>query len=249
MSQSPAPVGPEGKSVLMVPLQTVTIEPGGTGTAGRAGEGGLVRWTRDGSAITIVADPPGGFMGAGQDGITGQLSADGRSMVFPSGLPDASVRSLWIREEDLPTGVLPEAESLGAGTDEARAREKAKQTTCLANIKQICVGLLMYAQDHDEALPPQGADLRETVMPYVRNERVLQCPEVGEGTSYALNERALGMRLGEIRSPAETVIVFETVDGKTPAYRHTGGTNIGFADGHAKWIAEANAGSLRLEVR
>ena len=34
----------------------------------------------------------------------------------------------------------------------ARAREKARQTSCLSNLKQIGLGFLMYAQDYDEAL-------------------------------------------------------------------------------------------------
>ena len=35
----------------------------------------------------------------------------------------------------------------------ARAREKARQTSCLNNVKQISLGILMYAQDYDEKLP------------------------------------------------------------------------------------------------
>ncbi len=32
----------------------------------------------------------------------------------------------------------------------AQAREKARQTTCLSNLRQLGVGLTMYMQDHDE---------------------------------------------------------------------------------------------------
>src|SRR5438270_13311006 len=35
----------------------------------------------------------------------------------------------------------------------AQAREAARQTTCLSNLKQLGTGLTMYAQDHDETLP------------------------------------------------------------------------------------------------
>ena len=34
----------------------------------------------------------------------------------------------------------------------ARAREKARQTSCLSNVKQLTLGLMMYAQDYDERL-------------------------------------------------------------------------------------------------
>ena len=40
----------------------------------------------------------------------------------------------------------------------AQAREKARQTQCLSNMKQIGVGLMMYAQDYDETLPIQPLD-------------------------------------------------------------------------------------------
>jgi len=35
----------------------------------------------------------------------------------------------------------------------ARAREKARQTKCLSNVKQLGMSLLMYASDHDGAFP------------------------------------------------------------------------------------------------
>jgi prepilin-type N-terminal cleavage/methylation domain-containing protein len=35
----------------------------------------------------------------------------------------------------------------------ARAREKARQTTCTSNQRQIAASVQMFAQDHDETLP------------------------------------------------------------------------------------------------
>lgn len=35
----------------------------------------------------------------------------------------------------------------------AQAREKARQTTCTSNVRQIGLGLMMYAQDYDEIFP------------------------------------------------------------------------------------------------
>ena len=35
----------------------------------------------------------------------------------------------------------------------ARAREKAKQTQCLSNVKQIGLGLMMYTSDYDDCMP------------------------------------------------------------------------------------------------
>ena len=35
----------------------------------------------------------------------------------------------------------------------AKAREKARQSSCLSNVKQIMLGVLQYCQDYDENLP------------------------------------------------------------------------------------------------
>ncbi len=35
----------------------------------------------------------------------------------------------------------------------AQAREKARQTSCLSNEKQIALGVMQYVQDYDEAFP------------------------------------------------------------------------------------------------
>ncbi len=38
----------------------------------------------------------------------------------------------------------------------AQARAKARQVTCLSNVKQLGLAILSYAQDYDETLPPSG---------------------------------------------------------------------------------------------
>lgn len=38
----------------------------------------------------------------------------------------------------------------------ARARENARRSACLSNMKQIGLGLMQYTQDYDEKLPAQG---------------------------------------------------------------------------------------------
>ena len=67
----------------------------------------------------------------------------------------------------------------------ARAREKARQTSCLSNIKQIALSSLMYAQDYDEFPPPQlmwrpgGATFYtwcDLIQPYCKNLQLFVCP-------------------------------------------------------------------------
>ena len=45
----------------------------------------------------------------------------------------------------------------------AQAREKARQTACVSNLKQIGSGLAMYVQDYDERLPDRHLDLKGAV--------------------------------------------------------------------------------------
>jgi prepilin-type N-terminal cleavage/methylation domain-containing protein/prepilin-type processing-associated H-X9-DG protein len=63
----------------------------------------------------------------------------------------------------------------------AQARERARTTTCLSNLKQLGTGVTMYLQDYDGAYPlawyntPQyGFDC--VLQPYVKNLQVFGCP-------------------------------------------------------------------------
>jgi prepilin-type N-terminal cleavage/methylation domain-containing protein/prepilin-type processing-associated H-X9-DG protein len=63
----------------------------------------------------------------------------------------------------------------------AQAREKARMTSCLSNMKQIGVGLMMYVQDYDQTYPRirfVGGDYvwRNAVEPYLKNQGILACP-------------------------------------------------------------------------
>ncbi len=56
------------------------------------------------------------------------------------------------------------------------ARDRAGDTACLSNLKQLGLGLLMYAVDHDLHMPPDPGDWRP-VLPYIRNHDIFRCPE------------------------------------------------------------------------
>ncbi len=53
----------------------------------------------------------------------------------------------------------------------AQAREKARQSACLSNLKQLGNAAMMYVQDYDESLPLQTAG--GTVVPYHPRETTL----------------------------------------------------------------------------
>ncbi|MCC7492148.1 MAG: DUF1559 domain-containing protein [Fimbriimonadaceae bacterium] len=66
----------------------------------------------------------------------------------------------------------------------SKAREKARQASCSANLRQWSAAYLMYAQDHDEVFPPAYWDYSGNVTmtwlgfcePYVKNAQLKHCP-------------------------------------------------------------------------
>jgi prepilin-type N-terminal cleavage/methylation domain-containing protein/prepilin-type processing-associated H-X9-DG protein len=94
----------------------------------------------------------------------------------------------------------------------AKAREKARQSSCLNNQRQIAVAMLMYAQDHDEMMPDSS-----NVWPEINVDRnILMCPTKGKkvANAYVYNDGVSSLALGEIVSPESTVL---TCDGQHSA--------------------------------
>ncbi len=118
----------------------------------------------------------------------------------------------------------------------ARAREKARQTSCLSNVKQMSLGMLMYVQDYDEKFPyyAQGSYTVDPwvfwphqLQPYIKNWQVYRCPSspygaemTYHGTYYpqrpcygVTNElwrTATGFQLARVERPAEKFMLFDS---------------------------------------
>jgi len=62
----------------------------------------------------------------------------------------------------------------------AKVREKARQTSCSSNLKQLALGLLQYTQDFDETYPNSndqyGEGWASRIYPYVKNGGLYGCP-------------------------------------------------------------------------
>lgn len=97
----------------------------------------------------------------------------------------------------------------------AQARAKARQTACASNMRQMGVGILMYAQDYDELLPTgevdgpkvpwtrhPGLPATSTVTsdpywyviidPYIKNKDLLVCPGAEEPFGFPRGEAYAG---------------------------------------------------------
>lgn len=184
----------------------------------------------------------------------------------------------------------------------ARARENARRSSCMSNLKQIGLGVMQYLQDYDEKYPqntwnPQvaadagtpGATFHsdgsqshvrtwmDDIFPYVKSVQIFVCPSAVYQTTTAINapsygySDALGGRnryyydgSGLTYSPASAASVqrvseiimtmdynwvysiyaepylyriYATGDAyKSMTRPHLDGTNVGYADGHVKWV-------------
>jgi prepilin-type N-terminal cleavage/methylation domain-containing protein/prepilin-type processing-associated H-X9-DG protein len=196
----------------------------------------------------------------------------------------------------------------------AQARDKARQTACLSNHKQIGTAIMMYAQDYDETFVPMwsyatvnGKWKQELwprlLMPYVKNKPVFKEPSNGSRTGMDADEFSgqanksiaqngwegifvgmgrnaclpdFGFPMAQVSAPADSIAMSDTrleylktppnplqdhgyylvfykvpfgdkLCPKTqaasgnyalPTYWHSGGGNVTFFDGHAKWMRE-----------
>jgi prepilin-type N-terminal cleavage/methylation domain-containing protein len=61
----------------------------------------------------------------------------------------------------------------------AQAREKARQTMCLSNVKQVGLAFAMYVQDYDETTLTVGPDHDwwYPLYPYFKSYQLLVCPD------------------------------------------------------------------------
>jgi len=104
----------------------------------------------------------------------------------------------------------------------ARAREKARQTSCLSNVKQIGLAAQMYMQDYDECLVPYAdhgcptsacTQWWKQMLPYMKNAQMLNCPSCSPhsgNADYAINYAHVGncrggLSMAVIKYPAESM--------------------------------------------
>ena len=99
----------------------------------------------------------------------------------------------------------------------AQAREKARQTSCLSNCRQMGNASMMYVQDNDETFymnqydtgGPTWADL---IQPYVKTPLLMRCPDAPNPyDAYAMLQDLSQQSMAVVQRPADTILVSETV--------------------------------------
>ncbi|HEX8465630.1 MAG TPA: DUF1559 domain-containing protein [Abditibacterium sp.] len=125
------------------------------------------------------------------------------------------------------------------------ARESARRSSCQSNLKQIMLGVVQYSLDYDE-VEPSARKWTDVLQPYLKSRQIFNCPSLpaGKKNGYAFNQNLSQFPLYKMKSPSTLVNVYETTNlgenvfgpGTARAYRHAGGGNYAFADGHVKWF-------------
>jgi prepilin-type N-terminal cleavage/methylation domain-containing protein len=122
----------------------------------------------------------------------------------------------------------------------ARARENARRASCMSNVKQMGLGVMMYVQDYDEKYPPsyispapgpspdgQGSSVWSTslwvwqqlIYPYTKSSQIYRCPSssytgsalfVGNYGANSLMFPASPISMATVSSSASTYMIFDS---------------------------------------
>ena len=118
-----------------------------------------------------------------------------------------------------------DVEPLANALSRAMRREMtaARRTVCMANLRQIAMGVHMYAADNQGACPPNlnALDL------YLGDEKLLVCPVSGK--PYVYRNELAGRSLDGIQDAGRTVLAHDA-----PGAHPDGGCVL-YVDGHVEW--------------
>lgn len=138
----------------------------------------------------------------------------------------------------------------------AKAREKARQTACTNNQRQIVTAAQMYCQDHDEEFP----ESQEFWGAVGIEKGALKCPSKARiANGYVFNNKYGGLAIGKIEQPEEAALLADgqhTPSAETtndyPTYenvaygaddfaltRHAKKMIVAYADGHVAMTSVA----------
>ncbi|BDI28973.1 hypothetical protein CCAX7_10240 [Capsulimonas corticalis] len=110
----------------------------------------------------------------------------------------------------------------------AKAREKARQTACLSNLKQLSLGMMQYVQDNDETYPSgyngqsthvsdgQLSYWPQAIFPYVKSYAVYQCPDnphsADTAVGYLYNNHYMNLApLAKVDTPSQIIMLADGV--------------------------------------
>lgn len=136
----------------------------------------------------------------------------------------------------------------------AKAKQRAQAITCVSHLKQLALGLRMYANENKEEALPQASKWCDAILNEVGGSaKVFRCPSdpSGQRSTYGFNANLSGKSVGSLNP--KTVMLFEipggwNVSGGPEAMiqkpRH-GSYSIGFVDGSVEQVPATRLSQLR----
>ena len=118
----------------------------------------------------------------------------------------------------------------------------SRRATCRTNLKQIAVGLMLYASDNNNYFPSgdNSKGLKKIIAPYLNQSRVLICPVdekriAGDKNDLQENNSSyiyldIECKISEVKKPSATIVAFDKPD------NHHSHVNVVYIDGHASQI-------------
>ncbi|MHB9025466.1 MAG: type II secretion system protein [Armatimonadota bacterium] len=140
----------------------------------------------------------------------------------------------------------------------AKAREKARQTSCINNQKQIATSILMSVQDHDEIFPTAATWVSDLAADYGVTGKVWDCPTSSyrgteSGPDYGYNSYLSAKAIGDVGDPVGAIMTGDIGTDKTKFTfiyfdneidnRHNKGAVFSCVDGHVAYESFVNAAS------
>ncbi len=123
----------------------------------------------------------------------------------------------------------------------ASAREKARQTQCINNQKQLVIGIQIYAQDHQQY---PGSDWTGSIN--IGSQQVFQCPDdTNDPVGYGMNSYLQGVKADTVVNTSTLICVADATTTSTTTIdftRHKKGGIVGHLDGSVKWYPALGAG-------
>jgi prepilin-type processing-associated H-X9-DG protein len=136
----------------------------------------------------------------------------------------------------------------------ARAKQKAQAINCVNNLKQLGLGVKLYALNNKDQFPP-AATWCDAIQGGVGSPKVFQCPaDPGLRCAYAFNAKLDGKKENEI--DPQTVLLFESDAGWNgsggpgalkPHQHSSRSVNVALADGSVQSIPRAQLSTLRWD--
>jgi len=116
-----------------------------------------------------------------------------------------------------------------------RSRNSQAEVTCQSSMGMLADAIFKYAKDHDHHLPSARNWWSDIYPKYCHEDDPCPKAQRSSGVAYAMSAELSGVDVRTIEHPDRVILLYEACNG-VPEYRHRGGMNVAYADGHRAWI-------------